>query len=164
MYKLIKSASSKLNLLNFIFFLLLYGVQDLLSVLYSSSYLRFCQLQSIRKSLISCLVSLTVEQHSLLLRIQQNLTIVVEVHLEDFVAQAEHYCVSRLQPLLYVDESIVFVVDNFVLRQGRMYLRQFGNLIIQMNNKSLEEHVFFLKIPVFGKRVKIVDIHFFIFG
>lgn len=90
-----------------------------------------------------------MEEHSLLLRIQQNLTVVVEVHLENLVAQPEHNCVAGFQPLLYVHEFVVLVVNHLVLQSGNRYLGQLSNFVIQVNNKSFKEHIFFLEVSIF---------------
>lgn len=74
------------------------------------------------------------------------MAVVEEVYLEDFVAQAEHYCVTGFQPLLHVDEPFILVVDQ-------LRLRQFGSFVIQLRNEPLKQHILLLEILIIGQAI-----------
>ena len=84
-----------------------------------------------------------MEQNCLLLGIQDYLTVVEEVNLEDLVTYPEHDCMTSLKPLLHIDKLIVFMVDQLILWQ-------FGCFIVEVTDKSLQQHILFLEVPLFG--------------
>lgn len=84
-----------------------------------------------------------MEQNCLLLGIQDYLTVVEEVNLEDLVTHSEHDCMTSLKPLLHIDKLIVFMVDQLILWQ-------FGCFIVEVTDKSLQQHILFLEVPLFG--------------
>ena len=61
---------------------------------------------------------------------QQDLTVIEEVDLEEFVAQAKHDRMTSFQPLLDVDKSIISLELDLLLRH-------LLNLFIQMHYESL---------------------------
>lgn len=69
------------------------GVQDLLSVLYPSGHFILLYLQDVGQCLVGLLALLAREEHGLAGSMQQDLTVVKEVDLEQLVAQSKHDCV-----------------------------------------------------------------------
>ena len=74
------------------------------------------------------------------------MAVIKEVDLEDFIAESEHDGVFSFEPLLYVDELIIFLVGGF----GGS---DFGDLVVEVDDEFLEEHELFLKIFVVGQGV-----------
>ena len=87
---------------------------------------------------------------------QQDLTVIEEVDLEEFVAQAKHDRMTSFQPLLDVDKSIISLELDLLLRH-------LLNLFIQMHYESLEKKVLLLKVTIFGHRVSFVTQYIFLF-
>jgi hypothetical protein len=74
------------------------------------------------------------------------LAVIKEVDLEDFIAESEHDGVFGFEPLLHVDELVIFLVGGF----GGS---DFGDLVVEVDDEFLEEHELFLEVFVVGQGV-----------
>ncbi len=74
------------------------------------------------------------------------MAVIKEVDLKDFIAESEHDGVLGFEPLLYVDEFIVFLVGGF----GGS---DFGDLVVEVDDEFLEKHELFLEVFVVGQGV-----------
>lgn len=72
---------------------------------------------------------------------QQNLTVIEEVDLEKFVTETKHDGMTGFKPLLYVNESVVFLKLHFIFSY-------FVHFLLQMYDKPLQKKILFLKIAV----------------
>lgn len=80
---------------------------------------------------------------------QQYLAVVKEINLEELVAEAEHYRVPSLKPLLDVDKLIIVHIGVFFF--GKLF-----KLFIEVNDKPLKKKIFLLKVSIFWERFGLV--------
>lgn len=91
--------------------------QDFLSVLESLSHFSVGALESSSERIVTSLSLFVHVDHQFILRAQNDLSLVSEVHLDNLVAQSEHHCMSSLHPLLDIDSSpfvndLIFFLNN----------------------------------------------------
>ena len=96
-----------------ILLLLANGVEYLLGVSDPAGHLIFLGIEHVGQRLIGRLAFFRREHDSFLFSLEQDLTVVKEVHLEQLVAQPEHYRVTCFEPLLHVHELLEGLVYNF---------------------------------------------------
>jgi hypothetical protein len=87
--------------------------------------------------------------------VEQDLAVVEEVHLEQFVAESEHDGVSCLQPLLDVNKLVIGLEFNL------LHLH-FLHLLVKVNDEALEEQVLFLEVSVFGHGISLIGLDAFL--
>ena len=103
-------------------------------------------LEGFSQGFIGLSAFLTGKQHSFFIGIEKDLAVIEKVDLEDFIAESEHDGVFGFEPLLYVDELVVFLVGGF----GGS---DFGYLVVEVDDEFLEEHELFLEVFVVGQGV-----------
>lgn len=96
-----------------VFFFLPDRVEYLLGVGNPAGHLILLGVEDVGECFVCGLAFFGGEHHSLLLSLEQDLAVVKEVHLEQLIAQPEHYRMTGLQPLLHVHELLERLVDQF---------------------------------------------------
>jgi hypothetical protein len=125
---------------------LLNRVEYLFGVLDPACHFGVFGLEGFGEGFIGLSAFLTGKQHSFFISIEQDLAVIKEVDLEDFIAESEHDGMFCFEPLLYVDELVVFLVGGF---RGS----DFGDFVIEVDDEFLEKHELFLEVFVVGQGV-----------
>ena len=144
------------GLLYFLIFLALDGIQYFLRVFDSPGHFILLRLEHIRKHFISLLAFFAGKHNCFLGSMQQNLAVVEEVDLEQFIAETEHNGVSGFQPLFDVDKLVISLVLD-------LFLGGLLNLLVEVNDEPFEEEVLFLEVPVSGHRLSLIGEDIFLF-
>lgn len=79
--------------------------QDVLGILQSLSHLLIIWIESLTEWHYRALSFLVHVSYEAIVRVQEDLSVILEVHLDDLVAQSEHNRMTCPHPLLYVDRA-----------------------------------------------------------